>query len=84
MTPPINSHLHPTWDHLVILSILLSIQPVIGWIIEKIKPKTSSGPDGQSSKLLKAVGNTLAPTLSIMVNQSLYSGIFPDRLKIAK
>ena len=48
------------------------------------KTKTSSGPDGQSSKLLKAVGNTLAPTLSIMINQSLYLGIYQDRLKLAK
>ena len=52
-------------------------------IIEKSKPKTNSGPDGQSSKLLKAVGNTLAPTLIIIINQSLHSGIFPDRLNIS-
>ena len=45
-------------------------------IIDKIKPKTSSGPDVQSSKLLKAVGNTLSPTLSIILNQALYSEYF--------
>ena len=53
-------------------------------IIEKLKPKTSSGPDGQSSKLLKAVGNILARTLSVIMNQSLYTGIFPDKIKVAK
>ena len=53
-------------------------------IIEKLKPKASSGPDGQSSKLLKAISNVLAPILSVIINQSLYTGIFPDKLKIAK
>ena len=53
-------------------------------IIKKLKPKASSGPDGQSSKLLKAIGSVLAPTLSVIINQSLYNGLFPDKLEVAK
>ena len=34
--------------------------------------------------LATAVGNILAPTLSVIINQSLYTGIFPDKLKVAK
>ena len=56
----------------------------IAKIIQNLKPKASSGPDGQSSKLLKAIGSVLAPTLSVIINQSLYTGIFPDKLKVAK
>ena len=53
-------------------------------MIKKLKPKASSGPDGQSSKLLKAIGSVLARTLSIIIIQSLYTGLFPDKLKVAK
>ena len=79
---PFTSYLGPPCNH--VFSFEYTTPDRVVKIIEKFKPKTSSGPDGQSSKLLKAVGNTLAPTLSIIINQSLYSGIFPDRLKIAK
>ena len=50
-------------------------------IIEKLKPKASSGPDGQSSKLLNTTSNVLASLLSVIINQSLYIEIFPDKLK---
>ena len=79
---PFTSYLGPPCNH--VFSFEYTTPDRVVKIIEKLKPETSSGPDGQSSKLLKAVGNTLAPTLSIIINQSLYSGIFPDRLKIAK
>ena len=52
--------------------------------INNLKPKCSAGNDGISSKLLKDIAQIIAPTLTIIINQSLYTGIFPEKLKIAK
>ena len=52
--------------------------------IDSLKPKTSSGNDNISNKLLKAVKNELLDPLMLIVNQSFSTGIFPDLLKIAK
>ena len=53
-------------------------------IIEKMKPKTSSGQDGISSALLKDIHLITVKIITLIINQSLSTGIFPDRLKIAK
>ena len=53
-------------------------------IINKLKNKNSSGVDEISNKLLKAIGTELAKPLTIIINQCLLTGIFPDLLKIAK
>ena len=44
----------------------------------------SSGNDEISNKLLKAIGNELSKPPTIIINQCLLTGIFPDLLKIAK
>ena len=49
-----------------------------------IKAKTSTGFDNLSTKLLKYVAPVLAPVLCTIINQSLNTGIFPNKLKIAK
>ena len=49
-----------------------------------LKPKSSTGHDNISTKLLKQTGPIISPTLALIVNQSLCTGIFPDKLKIAK
>ena len=49
--------------------------------INNLKPKCSAGHDGISSKLLKDIAQIIAPTLTIIINQSLYTGIFPEKLK---
>ena len=46
--------------------------------------KRSSGPDGISSVMIKHVGHLLAPVLTIAINQSLKSGVFPSALKVAR
>ena len=51
---------------------------------QKLKTKTSCGYDGLSTKLLKQISCFISPTLAIITNQSLFTGIFPDKLKIAK
>jgi hypothetical protein len=46
--------------------------------------KPSAGHDGISVKLLKILSPALLSALTLMVNQSLITGIFPNQLKIAK
>ena len=53
-------------------------------IINNLNSKTSYGHDGLSSVLLKAIQNDISESLTILINQSLDTGIFPDKLKLAK
>ena len=53
-------------------------------IIRNPKPKSNVGCDNISTKLLKEIENVISRPLSIIINQSLCTGIFPDKLKIAK
>jgi hypothetical protein len=53
-------------------------------IVNKLAPKTSCGFDGISTKLVKTIKFALIKPITIIVNQMLNSGIFPDKLKIAK
>ena len=52
--------------------------------IQILKPKSSCGHDNISTKLLKHISPIIAPSLSLITNQSMCSGIFPDALKIAR
>ena len=53
-------------------------------IITNLNSKTSSGHDQISLTLLKKLKNVLVTPITVIVNQSLKTGIFPDALKIAK
>lgn len=53
-------------------------------ILDSLKPKPSCGNDGISTKLLKVIKQEICKPLTIIINQSLATGIFPDPLKIAK
>ena len=53
-------------------------------VIKDFKPKTSSGSDGISMKILKSIAEPLIPPITMLVNQSLTTGTFPDKFKIAK
>ena len=53
-------------------------------IIEHLKNKTSTGTDGISNKLIKTAKNELIKPLTIIINQLLHTGIFPEPLKISK
>ena len=53
-------------------------------IIHKLKNRHSCGHDEISTALLKTVQHELAPSITLVINQSLKTGIFPDKLKIAK
>jgi hypothetical protein len=53
-------------------------------IIDHLKSKTSFGQDRLSNKLLKNIKSEISPCLTILINQSIEKGIFPDRLKCAR
>ena len=53
-------------------------------IISGFTPKSSSGVDNMSMKLLKRIENAILWPLTLVINQSLTTGIFPDKLKVAK
>ena len=46
--------------------------------------KNSCGFDGVSTKLLKVIEPVIFKSLTLLINQVLYSGVFPDKVKIAK
>ena len=53
-------------------------------IINKLKNTNSAGIDNISNKAFKIIKHLIAPHLVIIINQSLETGSFPDKLKIAK
>lgn len=57
---------------------------IVNTIIDKLAPKSSTGYDGISTKLLKTIKNVILSPITIIVNQMLNTGIFPDNLKIAR
>ena len=53
-------------------------------ILDSLKPKPSCGNDGISTKLLKPTKQEICKPLTIIINQSIATGIFPEPRKIAK
>ena len=61
----------------------VGVEDVIN-VLKKLTPKKSCGVDGISSELLKMCKEELAGPLTIIINRSICSGIFPKEWKIAK
>ena len=53
-------------------------------IIKNTKILTCKGHGGISSELLKLIINDISKCITVIINQSLTSGIFPNSLKNAK
>ena len=53
-------------------------------VIHNVLTKHSCGFDGISSKLLQIIEPVILKSLTMVINQVLSTGIFPDKLKIAK
>ena len=51
--------------------------------VQNLASKSSCGHDEISTKLLKLIIPSISSPLTLIINQSLNTGIFPDRLKIA-
>lgn len=52
--------------------------------IDKLKPKSSCGVDRVSNKLVKLIKHHISKPLTLIINQCFHTGIFPDKLKLAK
>ena len=57
---------------------------ILGKTLHSLRTKTSVGHDGISVKLLKYLFPALSKPLCLVINQSLLTGIYPDKLKIVK
>ena len=53
-------------------------------VIDGLATKNSCGIDAISTKLIKMISDAIAGPLTVIIIQSLFTGIFPDKLKIAK
>ena len=53
-------------------------------IIKNLKNKSSYGVDGISNVLLKSISNEIVKPLTLIINQSLETGIFPNAFKTSK
>ena len=53
-------------------------------LITNLLNKTSSGIDNIFNKLLKQIKHIIVQPLTLIINQSLTSGIYPDKFKISK
>ena len=52
--------------------------------IKKLKNKSSYGYDDISNKLIKSALHILVKPLTVIVNQSLHTGIYPSQLKLSR
>lgn len=52
--------------------------------IDKLKPKSSCGADRLSNKLVKLIKHEVSKPVMLIINQSFQTGVFPDKLKLAK
>ena len=56
----------------------------IAKFIVKLKNKSSYGYDSISNKLIKSASHVLVRPLTLIVNQSLHTGIYPSQLKLSR
>ena len=52
--------------------------------IDTLENKSSSGHDGISNKIVKLLKNKISKPLTVIINQMLKTGIFPDSFKTSK
>ena len=52
-------------------------------LIDKLKPKKSSGYDDISNSLVKELKDELTEPLTVIINKSLQEGVFPQLMKTA-
>ena len=62
----------------------LTSEEIVTKTINCFKAKRSAGYDSISTELLKLISPLIVRSLTVIINQSLNTGIFPSKLKIAK
>ena len=53
-------------------------------IIDRLQPKDTCDADGLSTNILKMIKNEISEPMTLLINQALQTGIFPNNLKLAK
>ena len=53
-------------------------------IINNLPNKTSCGFDGISTIVMKSIKHVILKSLTLIINQIINTGVFPNKLKIAK
>ena len=53
-------------------------------VIHSLKSKSTSGPDRLSNILLKEIAEDIIEPLTVIINQCFQTGIFPEKLKVAR
>ena len=86
IVPPANKsfkdYLTCTFDHK--FKFQMTSETQVMKVIKDLKPKTSNGIDELSNKLLKLIGPNVCKPLTLIINQSITSGVFPSKMKLAK
>ena len=59
-------------------------EPEVQQIINQMKKKQSRGVDEIPSQLLKVIGKEICKSLTLIINQMIETGIYPENFKIAK
>ena len=78
----VNNYLN--FKHKSKFNFTLVDETVVEKVVKGLNPKSSCGKDGISTILLKKIIPEIKAPLTIIINQTLKTGIFPDKLKIAK
>ena len=52
--------------------------------LSKLTPSHNCGHDNLSAITLKSIANEICKCITLIINQSITTGIFPDQLKVAK
>ena len=73
-----------TQNHDIELNFTDVNEDIIVNIINKLTNKNSCGYDNFSTKINKALRDSLIKPLTLIINQILNTGVFPSQLKIAK
>ena len=86
LTPPKNKYFQMYLNKAILTSFnfILIDEGRMRKTLHSLRTKTSSRYDGVSVKLLKYIFLALSKPLCLIINQSLLTGIYPDKLKIAK
>ena len=64
--------------------MLLSEQESITMVINSLTNKSSVGIDGISTILLKCIAPSIIKPLTLIINQIMKTGVFPNKMKLAK
>ena len=85
-TPPKNKNFRMYLNKAILTSFNFTLidNGILGKTLHSLRTKTSAGHDGISVKLLNFLFPAVSKPLCLVINQPLLTGIYPDKLRIAK